>query len=264
MAGDFRLRRTMRIRSLIVDDEALARRRLSYLVSLEADFEVIGQCGDGRSAVDAIVELRPELVFLDVQMPEMNGFEVLQAVVGRHAPAVIFVTAFDQFAVKAFEEHAIDYLLKPFRRARFQSALERVRQGRLASASQVVASFGPASDRMVVRSGDRLLFVPYEELEYVRAAANYVKLHLQEEVCPVRETITAMEARLPRERFVRIHRSYIVNLSAVREVSHAGGGEYLLTLRSGRSLPVGPSYPALIRDALARAKTPRIGTIGGM
>src|SRR5215472_276819 len=254
----------MRVRSLIVDDEALARRRLSYLLSLEADFEVVGQCTDGRSAVEAIVQRQPDLVFLDVQMPGMNGFEVLDAVGGRHAPAVIFVTAFDHFAVKAFEAHAIDYLLKPFSRARFQASLARVREGRLARAPQVLASFGPASDRMVVRSGERLLFVPFEELEYVRAAANYVQLHLGREVCVVRETITAMESRLPRERFVRIHRSYIVNLAAVRELSHAGGGEYLVAVRSGHTLPVGPSYPSVIRDALARVNMPRIGSIGGI
>lgn len=252
----------MKIRSLIVDDEALARRRLSSLLSLEADFEVVGQCSDGRSAVEAIVHLQPDVVVLDIQMPRLNGFEVLEAVGTRHAPGVIFVTAFDHFAVKAFEAHAVDYLLKPFRRARFQTALERVRQGRLARAPQVLTAFGPTSDRMVVRSGDRLLFVPFEELEYVRAAANYVQLHLGREICLVRETITAMESRLPRERFVRIHRSYIVNLQAVRELSHAGGGEYLLSLRSGHTLPVGPSYPPVIRDALARM--PRIGTIGGM
>jgi len=247
-----------------VDDEALARRRLSYLLSLEADFEVVGQCTDGRSAVEAIVQRQPDLVFLDVQMPGMNGFEVLEAVASRHAPAVIFVTAFDHFAVKAFEAHAIDYLLKQFRRARFQASLARVREGRLARAPQVLASFGPASDRMVVRSGDRLLFVPFDELEYVRAAANYVQLHLGREVCTVRETITSMESRLPRERFVRIHRSYIANLAAVRELAHAGGGEYFLVLRSGHTLPVGASYPALIRDALARVNMPRIGSIGGI
>jgi len=254
----------MKIRSLIVDDEALGRRRLSYLLGLEADFELVGQCADGRSAVEAIVQLQPDLVFLDVQMPGMNGFEVLEAVGTRWAPAVIFVTAFDRFAVKAFEAHAIDYLLKPFRRARFQNALDRVRQGRLARAPQVLASLGAGSDRMVVKSGGRLLFVPFEELEYVRSAANYVQLHLGREVCLVRETISAMELRLPRDRFMRIHRSFIVNLSAVRELSHIGGGEYLLVLRSGRTLPVGPSYPAVIRDTLARVNMPRIGTIGGI
>jgi two-component system, LytTR family, response regulator len=254
----------MRIRSLVVDDEALARRRLSHLLSLEADFEVVGQCADGNSAVDEIVRLKPDLLFLDVQMPGMNGFDVLEAVGSRHAPSIIFVTAYDSFAVKAFDAHAIDYLLKPFRRARFQASLERVRQGRLARAPQVLASFGPTSDRMVVRSGDRLLFVPFEELEYVRAAANYVQLHMGREVCLVRETITAMESRLPRERFVRIHRSYIVNLAAVHDLSHAGGGEYLLSLRSGGTLPVGPSYPAVIRTAFARVNMPRIGTFGGL
>jgi two-component system LytT family response regulator len=176
---------------------------------------------------------------------------------------VPFVTAFDQFAVKAFEAHAVDYLLKPFRRERLQASLQRVRSGQLAPSPQVLASFRAASNRMVVRSGDRLVFIPFDELEYIRAAANYVRLYFGSETCEARETIAAMESRLPRDRFVRVHRSYIVNIGAVRELHHAGGGEYLVVLRSGRSLPVGPSYPETIRDALANANIPRFGTIGG-
>jgi two-component system LytT family response regulator len=254
----------MKTRTLIVDDEALARRSLSSLLDPEPDFEVVGECADGKSAVKAIKTLAPDLVFLDVQMPGMNGFEVLEAVTGDRGIAVIFVTAFDQFAVKAFEAHAVDYLLKPFRRERLQASLQRVRNGQLAPTPQLLASFGAASNRMVVRSGDRLVFIPFEELEYIRASANYVRLHFGGETCEVRETIAAMEARLPRDCFVRIHRSYIVNLAAVRELYHAGGGEYLVALRSGRRLPVGPSYPPAIRVALANANIPRFGTIGGI
>jgi len=247
-----------------VDDEALARRSLSSLLDPEPDFEIVGECADGKSAVKAIESLAPDLVFLDVQMPGMNGFEVLEAVTGERPIAVIFVTAFDQYAVKAFEAHAVDYLLKPFRRERLQASLQRVRSGQLAPAPQVLASFGAASNRMVVRSGDRLVFIPFDELEYIRAAANYVRLHCGRESCEVRETIAAMESRQPHERFVRIHRSYIVNIAAVRELYHAGGGEYLVALRSGRRLPVGPTYPQAIRAALSNANIPRFGTIGGI
>lgn len=247
-----------------MDDEPLARRRLSSLLAPESDFEVIGQCADGKAAVKAIASLKPDLVFLDVQMPGMSGFEVLEAIRDTHAPAVIFVTAFDRFAVRAFETQAVDYLLKPFRRERLQDSLERVRRGLAAHAPQVVARLGAAAERMVVRSNDRLLFVSFDELEYIRASANYVVLHMGRQSCQLRETLSAMEARLPRDRFVRIHRSYIVNLGAVRELYHGGGGEYLIALRSGRQLPVGPTYPSAIREALASAHVARFGSIGGI
>jgi two-component system LytT family response regulator len=255
----------MKTRTLIVDDEALARKNLLSLLEAEADFEIAGECADGRSAVKSIVTLEPDLVFLDVQMPGMTGFEVLEAVGRERLPAVVFVTAFDQFAVKAFDAQAIDYLLKPFRRERFQETLTRVRQGLIArSALKLLAPARAAPDRMVVKCGDRLVFVPFEELDFIRASANYVRLHLGRATYDVRETIAAMESRLPAGRFVRIHRSFIVNLARVRELYHAGGGEYLVILRSDKQLPVGSSYAPVIRDALANAGVPRFGTIGGI
>lgn len=248
-----------------MDDEALARKNLLSLLAGEADFEMAGECADGRSAVKSIVALEPDLVFLDVQMPGMNGFEVLEALRHERLPAVVFVTAFDQFAVKAFDAQAIDYLLKPFRRQRFQETLTRVRRGLVSrNAGQLLASSRAAPDRMVVKCGDRLVFVPYEELDYIRASANYVRLHVGRTTYEVRETIAAMESRLPAGRFVRIHRSFIVNLSTVRELYHAGGGEYLVILRSDKQLPVGSSYASVIRDALTTAGVPRFGTIGGI
>jgi two-component system LytT family response regulator len=255
----------MQTRTLIVDDEALARQRLSSLLNHEADFEVIGECAEGGSAVQAILDLQPDLVFLDVQMPTMTGFEVLEAVGGERSPAVIFVTASDQLPIQAFDAQAIDYLLKPFRRERFQESLQRVRHGLgKRNAPQLPVPDRPTADRMVVKSGDRLLFVPFDELDFIRASANYVRLHLGRTVYAVRETITAMESNLPADRFVRIHRSYIVNLSAIRELYHAGGGEYIIALRSGRQLPVGPTYPPVIRRALSTACMPRFGRIGGI
>jgi two-component system LytT family response regulator len=252
-------------RTLIVDDEALARRCLSSLLNREADFEVIGECAEGATAVQAILDLQPDLVFLDVQMPTMTGFDVLKAVGEERSPGVIFVTASDQLPIQAFDAQAIDYLLKPFRRERFQESLQRVRHGlsnRVAPESPVPGNSAP--DRMVVKSGDRLLFVPFDELDFIRASANYVRLHLGRTVHAVRETIAAMESRLPADRFVRIHRSYIVNLMAIRELYHAGGGEYIISLRNGRQLPVGPTYPPVIRRALCTACMPRFGTIGGI
>jgi len=248
-----------------VDDEALARRNLSSLLDLEPDFEVVGECADGRSAVEAIADLEPDLVFLDVQMPAMNGFDVLGVLGAQRVPAVIFVTAYDQFAVQAFDAQALDYLLKPFRRDRFQASLERVRR-ELTSRNglQLPSSAGNAPDRMLVKCADRLVFVPFDSLDFVRAAANYVQLHVGETVYSVRERITSMESRLPRDRFVRIHRSYIVNLAAISELYPVGGGEYMLALRGSRHLPVGPSYPASIRHALFTARVPRFGGAAGI
>ena len=183
-------------RRLIVDDEALARRRLSSLLNHEADFEVIGERAESASAVQSLQRVR-------------------------HGPS------------------------------------KRV-------APELPVPGNSAPDRMVVKSGDRLLFVPYDELDFIRASANYVKLHLGRTVYAVRETIAAMESCLPADRFVRIHRSYIVNLWAIRELYHAGGGEYIIALRSGRQLPVGPTYPSVIRRALSTACMPRFGTIGGI
>jgi two-component system LytT family response regulator len=249
---------------LIVDDEPLARQHLSSLLKLEPDFQVAGECADGAAAIEAIATLRPDLVFLDVQMPQVSGFEVLDALGLECSPAIIFVTAFDQFAVRAFEAQALDYLLKPFRRDRLQAALNRVRRGGFVARERLLG-LPPVPDRMIVKSGDRLLFVPFDELEYVRAAANYMRLFLAAgKTCDVRGTIMAMEGRLPPERFVRIHRSYIVNLAAVLEVYPCGGGEYMVNLRSGRQLPVGPSYPAAIRAALQQARLPRFGGGGAI
>jgi two-component system LytT family response regulator len=248
----------MMTRTLIVDDEPLARQHLASLLELEPDFTVAGECGDGGAAIEAIRTLRPDLVFLDIQMPRVSGFEVLEALDTGYAPTVVFVTAFDQFAVRAFEAQALDYLLKPFRRDRFQSALNRVRRGRSLGCGGLVNP-RPEPDRLVAKCGDRLMFVPFDELEYIRASGNYVRLHFGGRTCDVRETITAMEAQLPPQRFVRIHRSYLVNLQAVLEIYPCGGGEYLLSLRSGRQLPVGPNYPHCIREALHQARLPRCG-----
>jgi two-component system, LytTR family, response regulator len=268
----------MAIRTLIVDDEPLARLNLATLLDEEDDFELVGECADAASGAQAVARLAPQLVFLDVQMPGADGFALLDAVTAstqaQASPmAIVFVTAHAQFAVQAFEARALDYLLKPFRRDRFEATLDRVRQhlGTTQALQPAAAQPGASAlaiepDRLVARSGHRLVFVDFDELELVRAAANYVTLHYgpQHETLDVRERIGVLAQRLPAARFLRIHRSYIVNLAQLRALYPVGGGEYMASLRSGRQLPVGPSYPMAIRRALEQARVPRIGGAGPM
>jgi len=238
-----------------VDDEPLARLNLSSLLEPEPDVEIVGQCADAASAVRAIGALEPELLFLDVQMPGMNGFEVLRRSVRFRPPAVVFVTAHDQFAVQAFDCEAFDYLLKPFRRERFERVLQRLREHLRSSSASPPPAAAPAADRLVLQSGGRLLLLDLDQLDYVRAAANYVHLHVGADTHTLRDTLAAFEQRLPAGRFVRIHRSFVVNLGALSSLEPAGGGEFVARLRNGRELPVGPTYAAGLRRAL-RAMAP--------
>jgi two-component system LytT family response regulator len=252
----------MKIRTLIVDDEPLARLNLSSLLETEADFDVVGQCADAQSAVRSLAGLQPQLVFLDIQMPGMNGFDVLGAARPAAPPAVVFVTAHDQFAVKAFEVDALDYLLKPFRRERFQHVLARARQRLQAGAAAPLGAVQAEPERMLVKCGNRFVFIAFAELDFIRAAANYVTLHVGSTTHDVRETLGDIELRLPPGRFLRLHRSYIVNLAALQSLEPVGGGDYVARLRTGRELPVGPSYPAAIRRALQHV--PRFGSGTGL
>ena len=235
-----------------MDDEPLARRNLSSLLALEPDFEVIGECADARAALDIIDNRAPDLVFLDVQMPRLDGFGVLESMRPCRSPLVIFVTAYDHFAVRAFEAQALDYLLKPFRRDRFNTSLERARRSvaarRAGSGGAGIA--GRSAQLMVVRCRDRHVFVRFDALEFIRAAANYVQLYVGTSTYEVRERITILEERLPPDRFLRIHRSYIVNIAAIKELCCAGAGEYLVSLRGGRQLPVGPNYTESVQRRL--------------
>lgn len=204
-------RNSSRIRALIVDDEPLARERIRTLLRKEPDIEVAGECGDGGRAVTAIEKERPDLVFLDVQMPEAGGFEVLEAVGAERMPAVIFVTAYDKYALRAFEVHALDYLLKPFDRQRFREALERARAHiRRAQAGELhqrlLALLGdvrPAQarrERLVVREGGRIFFLRVEEIDWVEAAGNYVRLHAGKRSHLLRETLAGLEEQVAGKR----------------------------------------------------------------
>lgn len=252
-----------KIRTLVVDDEPLARERLTNLLSAEPDIEVVGQCRDGEEAATAIVDHTPDLVFLDVQMPAMNGFEVIDAVGSERMPLVIFVTAYDQHALKAFQVRALDYLLKPFDRDRFQEALQRARTyiqrdetgdigRRLLALVKDLRRDQPKTDRLVVKSGGRLFFLRTDEIDWIEAAGNYVRLHVGPVTHLLRETMNAIEGRLDPEKFFRIHRSRIVNMERIQEMQPWLNGEYAVLLRTGTRLTLSRGYREKLQDRLAR------------
>jgi two-component system LytT family response regulator len=266
----------MKIRTLIVDDEPLARERLRSLLAAENGFEVVGEAANGREAIGAVFQLNPELMFLDIQMPEMDGFAVIRALETKVPPAVVFATAYDQFAVKAFEVHAVDYLLKPFDADRLQETLRRVTQRLRGSnpAGSPAAGAGAGSvgagvpaprweslledirsrpaasavERLVIKTDKRMVLVPVEELDWVEAADNYVVLHVGKENHIQRETLSAMLAKLPEASFVRISRSTIVNINRIKELQPLFHGEYTVILKNGTRLTLTRSY----RESLAR------------
>lgn len=251
----------MNIRALIVDDEPLARQRLRDLLADQMDIDVIAECGDGATAVMAIETQAPDLVFLDVQMPELDGFEVIESVGADRMPATLFVTAHDRHALKAFEVHAIDYLLKPFDRKRFQDSLERARAwvgrsaphetpARMASLLQEVQESRPPLDRILVRSGDHHLLLKTADIQWIEAEDNYVRLHVEDTSHLVRQTMSGILKRLDPERFKRIHRSSIVNLEFVKELRPWFHGDYLVLLADGTKL----TMPRTYRDQVAHLK----------
>ena len=234
------------IRTLIVDDEPLARRRIRRMLARHADVEVIGECANGSEAIVAIREQQPALVFLDVQMPEGDGFAVLESIGVDDAPLIIFVTAYDHYAVRAFEVHALDYLLKPFDRRRFDDALQRAKS-RLTSERSDVTERALALlealraqqshiERMVIKAGGRAFFLKTEEIDWIEAEGKYVRLHVGRESHLVREAISQIEAQLDPKRFMRIHRSTIVNLDRVRELQPWFHNDYRVILRDGTEL----------------------------
>ena len=253
----------MNVRVLIVDDEPLARERLHKLLAAEPEVTIVGQCANGREAVDAIVEHAPDLVFLDVQMPELDGFGVLSELDPARVPVAVFVTAHDQFALKAFEVHAVDYLLKPFDKERFQTALkrarERIAQKRPGELDQrlaaLLAEFKPdagAPERLAVKSSGRVVFVKTSDVDWIEAADNYVNLHVGNESHLHRETLTALAERLPPKKFVRISRSTIVNVDRIKELQPLFHGEYAVILRNGKTLTLSRSYRDVVDQLIGK------------
>lgn len=249
----------MKIRTLIVDDEPLARERLHKLLQAEPDLEIVAECGDGATAVAAIEEHRPDVVFLDIQMPELDGFGVLEAVAVPELPVVVFVTAYSQHAIRAFEIHALDYLLKPFTRERFRQTLARVRQqlgqrqtGALSEKlSALLAEMRQeprGADRLAVKSGGKVVLIRPRDIDWIEAADNYVSLHIGKESHLLRETMTAIEGRLDAAQFMRISRSAIVNLERVKELQPMFHGDYAVILRDGTRLSLSRNH----RDKLQK------------
>jgi two-component system, LytTR family, response regulator len=251
----------VKIKTLIVDDEPLGRERIRTLLADDPEIEVAGECPDGRRAIAAIERFRPDLIFLDVQMPEVDGFAVLEAIAGDRMPMIIFVTAYDRYAVQAFEVHALDYLLKSFDRERFQAALQRAKEEirrskegflneRLAGLLEDLQAKQKRLTRLVVKSAGRIVFLRVEEIDWVEAADNYVRIHAGRESHLIRETLQSLESRLNAEKFLRIHRSTLVNLDRIRELQPIFHGDYLVKLNDGTELTLSRSYREKLLEPL--------------
>jgi len=266
------------IRTLIVDDEPAARRGVRLLLEPDPEIVVCGEAGSGAEAARRIAADRPDLVFLDVQMPEMDGFKVLEAVRPRHVPVVVFVTAYDQHALRAFEVSATDYLLKPFDDARFAAALQRAKaevarrqgtalgdkldrllaeleslRGRPAAPAAEAAAGTVQPDRVLIKSGGEFTFLKAEEIDWIEAEGDYMKFHAAGRSHLLRETMARLEARLDGNRFVRIHRSTIVNLDRVRKLSPSFAGEYAVILQDGTKLRLSRGYHERLQGLLKSA-----------
>jgi two-component system LytT family response regulator len=249
------------LRVVIVDDEQIAREGVRVQIMKDSEAVVVAECANGLEAVIAIQELVPDLVFLDVQMPGMDGFEVLQAIGPKAPPAVIFVTAYDKYALKAFDVNAVDYLLKPYDEERFQKALRRakaeIQQARTESLNQklhsLLETIRPEQkylERLVVKAAGRIFFLQVTELDWIEAADNYVSLHVGNESHLVRETLTALESKLDPCEFVRIRHSAIVNVRHIKELHPMFKGEYEIRLQNGARLTSSRRYRSKISSLL--------------
>jgi two-component system LytT family response regulator len=255
-----------KIRTQIVDDEPLARRNLRLLLEDDPEIEIVGECGSGYEALEVINEQPPDLLFLDIQMPEMSGFEVLERIEHERIAAVVFVTAFDQYALRAFEVHALDYLLKPFDDARFEKALRQAKaqveqrqinrlsrklfallEDRAAPSEKKTAAY---LTRFMIKAAGRVLFLKAEEVDWIAADDYYVKLHAGRKTHMLRETLSDLETRLDPEKFIRIHRSTIVNIERIKELHPHFNGEYLVILQDGTELKLSRSRREQVQAAL--------------
>jgi two-component system LytT family response regulator len=253
-----------RIRVLIVDDEPLARQGIRLELEREPDVDVIGECADGPQAVTAIRDLKPDLVFLDQQMPKLDGFGVISAIGPESMPAVIFVTAYDRYALQAFETHAVDYLLKPFSSDRFKRALghatQQIRRANIENLSQKLSALlgdAPSAPkrqeyltRVVVRSGEEVLVVRAEDVDWIESADNYVQLHVGRDTHLLRESLGRLEGRLDPRRFLRIHRRMIVNIDRIEKLRPYFHGTFEVVLQGGTRLTSGRLYRTNVQALL--------------
>ena len=255
------------IRTIIADDERLARKKLRNLLSSEPQVEVVAECPNGRQTVSAIRSFRPDMLLLDIQMPDLNGFEVLSELSSDEMPQVIFTSAYDQYAIRAFETRALDYLLKPFDQDRLHAAIERasveIRKSKdqeftnrvlelLSSVNSAKKAIPEFEDRLAIRTNGRVVFLNLDEIHWVEAAANYVRLNTGKDSYLFRETISRISERLNPVDFVRIHRSMIVNARRIKELIPVNSGEYVVILNSGKELSCSRGYRANLQHLIAK------------
>lgn len=251
-------------RVLVVDDEVLARQRLLTLLARRPDFEAAGECATGAEAVMAIRREKPDIVLLDVQMPELDGFDVIDEIGAQNMPAVIFVTAFDDYAIDAFEVGAIDYLLKPVDEERFNRTLDRAAKrlreydegtmaAQMSALLRKIAALSQSGDRFAVKVHGKLLFLDPAEIYWIQARDDLVRVHLADSAYDVREPLSHLEARLPVGTFLRVHRSVIVNTSHIRAAEPFDQGDQMLILRNGKRITTGRSYRKVVQDFLKGA-----------
>lgn len=253
----------MTVTAFLLDDEALARRRVRQLIEAEADFRIVGESDNPQQAIDDIRRLRPDVIFVDVQMPGTTGIEVAERLSSEDPPLFVFVTAYEDYALKAFDVQAFDYLLKPFDRERFQKTLERVRvrmvETRRGAVSDKIDNLldqlqnrRTDPDRIAIRTGGHVVFIRTQNIDWVEAADNYVCLHCGGETHVLRETMNSLEQRLDPARFYRIHRSTIVNADRIKELQPWFRGDYIVLLQDGAKLMMSRTYREKLQGTLLR------------
>lgn len=255
---------TAKIRILIVDDEPLVRKKIRGVLRLDVDVEVVGECGNGQEALAAVAEKRPDIIFLDVQMPQLDGLSVARLLKAERAPLIIFVTAYDQYAVQAFQVHALDYLLKPFDQERLREALQRAKeQLRARQQRQITAQVQALLDalqtkakyleRLVIRTSGRILHLQLKDVDWIEAEGNYARIHVGKESHLLRETISRLEPQLDPAQFQRIHRSTIVQLDRIRELRPCFHGEYQVILHDGTEVTMSRNYREKLPELLGKS-----------
>ena len=250
------------MRVIIADDESLARDKLRLMLGSEPGVQIVAECGNGAETLEALSNYKPDLLFLDIKMPDLDGFEVLNKTAEAQMPIVIFTTAYDQHAVKAFEAHALDYLLKPFDYERLHQALDRARNELLKAndreATQRILQYlsdarpTSAGRRLIVRAGGRVVFLSFDEIDWVEAAANYVRIYVGRQGYLLRRGIGEIADRLDPLQFIRIHRSAIVNVQKIKELQPVNSGEYIVVLKDGKELSCSRGYRSGLQQLIDR------------
>lgn len=250
------------MRAIIADDEELARKKLSMMLESESDVQLVAECRDGTETLRALSTHKPDLLLLDIRMPDLDGFEVLSRMAGKDMPLVVFTTAYDQHAVQAFEAHALDYLLKPFDQERLHEALVRARnelltrnerdttQRILHFLSESAARQPSASRRLIIKAGGRVVFLSFDQIDWVEAAANYVRIYVGKQSYLLRRGIGEIAERLDPLQFIRIHRSAIVNVQKIKELQPVNSGEYIVVLRDGKELSCSRGYRSGLQELI--------------